>query len=90
MSCSPVNCVPTKCWEIKDNIELVMIGIANILFLAGAVYILYLNGKSGIDLIASSDFWGLLIPTALLCITFFTSLIKKQEKTKLNIDKNYV
>ena len=44
-----------------EKVELAMIGIANILFVAGAIYMAYMTGCTGLGFLACSEFWGLLI-----------------------------
>ena len=64
----------------KESIETALVGIANLLFVAGAIYILYMNGNTGVAMLKSSEMWGLMIPTSLFCITFFTSVCFKGTK----------
>ena len=78
MSCLAITGGSPSVWSAKENIETALMGIANILFVAGAIYMIYMSGNTGMDLVKSSEFWGFLVPSSLMAITFFTSTLIKQ------------
>lgn len=64
--------------ENASNIELVCLGLGNILFLAGAIYLMYTGNFQGKALVASCEFWGLLLPNIFMNGSFFIMIFKER------------
>ncbi len=84
MSSQAINGGSPVVWSIKENIEVTMMGIVNILFVVGAIYMMYMNRNSVMALAKSPVFWGFFVSSNYLMFgAFFITLIKRHQMEHL-------
>lgn len=92
MSCCGIgsgNVNGISCWNVESatNVELTCLGLGNLLFLAGAIYMMYMSGLKGCEYCSTCEFWGLLLPNVFMSSAFFIMIFKDKVCPSPEINK---